>query len=44
MYYGPEGYQGTAKGIGIPLEQIMEAEFLDGGWHVRTLETLVVQQ
>ncbi|MBO0895992.1 hypothetical protein J0915_05470 [Arthrobacter sp. zg-ZUI10] len=44
VYYGPEGYQGTAKGIGIPLEQIMEAEFLDGGWHVRTLETLVVQQ
>ena len=44
VYYGPEGYQGTNKGIGIPLEQIMEAEFLNGGWYVRVLETLHIQQ
>ena len=44
VFYGPEGYQGTAKGIGTPLEQLMEAEFVDGSWQVRVLEVLNLQQ
>ncbi len=44
VFYGPEGYQGTSKGIGQPLEQLMEAEFVDGGWQVRVLEILNLQQ